>query len=125
MKFCPQCGSTLDGDTCLCGYKIGMSDEEYRELHKDDNHINGDCVPIGICDNSGVKFGMLDVTPNVLPNLIHSYITSGGSTDIEAELKKLLVAGVITKLDALMFLKNYLNLHMDDVVNKLIDTINK
>lgn len=121
MKFCPQCGSVLDSDTCFCGYKIGMSDEEYRELHKNDDISNN---IIGICDYTP-KFGMLDPSANVLPSLINSYITSGGSTDIEAELKKLLVAGVITKLDALMFLKKYLNLHMDDVVQKLIDTISK
>ena len=56
MKFCPQCGRDLDGEECSCGYKLGMTDEEYNELHKDELAVN----PKGIFVDEPPKFGMLD-----------------------------------------------------------------
>ena len=71
MKFCPQCGRDLDGEECSCGYKLGMTDEEYNELHKDELAVNPKegivafktSVPIGVLFGTSTKRTKLYVFP--------------------------------------------------------------
>lgn len=121
MKFCPQCGRDLDGEECSCGYKLGMTDEEYNELHKDELAVN----PKGIFVDEPPKFGMLDTSSLVLPSLLYSYINTHGEFPLEEQFIDNLNRRVYSKESALMYLNSYLDLNMDEVVQKLIDTINK
>ena len=121
MKFCPQCGAVLDGDTCSCGYKIGMTDEEYRELHPAE--VNHDFV-VGY-DNMTPKFGMMDTYVNILPSLFTSYISGNKNKEFDQIFDDAINTFHISKESVIAFLNSFLELKTEEKARAYIDKLKK